>query len=249
MLENIFPRKKKKILEEQLQNQLVQFSTILSFANNIINSSINTPENYKKYYTQGNKHPIIDVIKLIGRNAQTKYLTSLLYHEDETNLDSIFAGSLFFDQQEFITTDYRRMEDFFINVENTKKLYLNNDLVLPWPWKRSRLISTVTNIGAERRWGEWKEDKMNHRVDLWLPMGIGWVYSGNHSIATGILQGSGIITPKNTYDISPVFNQVYTDGLYYYRKEDDNIISPVFDLEFAAIFEIGRLMTSYNITF
>lgn len=79
-------------------------------------------------------------------------------------------------------------------------------------------------------------------MELWLPMGIAWVRGGNHSISTGIIQGSGIIQPTGIVDISNIFNHIYTDGMNYYRKSDHQIISQVKNIEFAAIFEIGRIM-------
>jgi sulfite reductase beta subunit-like hemoprotein len=80
-------------------------------------------------------------------------------------------------------------------------------------------------------------------------MGIGWVHGGNHSIATGIVQGEGEITPDSVYDISEVYQYVYTDGEYYITKEDNGVISDVPNVEFAAIFEIGRLMNERSICF
>ena len=74
---------------------------------------------------------------------------------------------------------------------------LNRDLVLPWSWKKSRLITCIAMIGQGRRWGQWRQDYNNHHVELWLPMGIAWVYGGNHSISAGIIQGKGKIIPRS----------------------------------------------------
>lgn len=110
-----------------------------------------------------------------------------------------------------------------ISLKTEKVISLNRDLVLPWSWKKPRSVTCIAEIGKGRRSGEWRQDHNNHYVNLWLPMGIAWVGSGNHSISAGIIQGEGHITPENVYDISNVYEYVYCDGVNYYRKEDGSI--------------------------
>jgi hypothetical protein len=233
----------------QLRLQQEKFERIISFAKSVLEESSENPNIFSQFDSKGNEHPILDVIRLIGKNIQTKYLSSLLYFQDETDLPSLFPEELFFESKDVLAFPDQTFSDLIIEQKNSKEIYLNKDLVLPWSWKRGRLVSTISNIGYKRRWGEWKQDKYNHHVELWLPLGIGWVYGGNHSIASGILQGSGSLIPYRTYDISPVYDFVYTDGKYYYRKADNTIICPVKNVEFASIFEIGRLMKEYCISF
>jgi hypothetical protein len=243
------PEKKANSKKNKPQSQKEYFDNILSFANSVLNHSSEQNQAYKKYYSKGNEHPILDVVRLVGRNVQTKYLTSLLVHKDETSLPSLFPETAFFGDRTFLTDDYKRLYDFKKEVKSTKSVDLNKDLILPWPWKRSRLISAICNIGENRRWGNFKQDFNNHYVELWLPLGIAWVQGGNHSIASGILQGKGTLKPVYTYDISDVYDVIYTDGLNYYRKKDNVVICTVNDVDFAALFEIGRLMNDYDITF
>jgi hypothetical protein len=47
-------------------------------------------------------------------------------------------------------------------------LSLASDMVLPWPWSLTRYIDNVSHIGT-RKGRPWKQDKINHYVDLWLP--------------------------------------------------------------------------------
>jgi hypothetical protein len=229
--------------------QQEKFKSILEFAHSVLNNTNGHPIRYSQYYSKGNEHPLLDVVRLIGKTVQTKYLTNLLYYDDESELPSLEPGQLFFDQTTMITIDGKRMYHLMKEEKNTKEIRLYKDLILPWPWKRERLIHTISNIGAERTWGEWKQDFNNHFVELWLPIGITWVKGGNHSIATGILQGIGTIKPESTYNICEVYKHVYTDGSYYFRIRDNVVIAPVEDVEFAAIFEIGRLMIKNSISF
>ncbi len=80
--------------------------------------------------------------------------------------------------------------------------------------------------------------------ELWLPIRIGWAHGGNHSITAGIVYGTGSVQPEACFDISPVYRHVHCDGLTYSRAHDRTVIAPVADIELAAIFEIGRLMTA-----
>ena len=194
------------------------------------------------------EHPIVDVIRLIGRKVQTQYLTNLLYVEYESNLPDLGPDEVLFDLRTILSVDGKKFEELIEEVKDKKTVLLNRDLVLPWSWKTSRLVNCIAQIGEERVNGPWRQD-FNHNVDLWLPMGIAWVYGGNHSISVGIIQGKGYITPKAVYDISEVYDYVNCDGVNYYRKEDGVIISPVKNAEIAAIFEIGRLMKEHSISF
>lgn len=67
---------------------------------------------------------------------------------------------------------------------------------------------------------------------------------GNHSITAGIVYGTGSVQPEVCFDISAVYRHVRCDGLTYSRLHDRTVIAPVADIELAAIFEIGRLMTA-----
>ncbi len=79
-------------------------------------------------------------------------------------------------------------------------------------------------------------------------MGVGFVYGGNHSITSGIVQSEGFIETEHVYDISPLFDYVHCDGLHFYKTVDNEIIGDVYDLEFAAIFEVGRIMHKIGIS-
>ncbi len=147
-----------------------------------------------------------------------------------------------------LTRDGRRLDDLKQRVRSLGSLRLGIDLLLPWPWNAGRIINCLSNLRPEGQWGKWRQDK-NHCIELWLPLGIGWVHGGNHSLTVGILQGKGRVRPEVTYDISEVHKHVTCDGVAYVRKHDGSVIGPVPDLEMAAVFEIGRLMHKHRVTF
>ena len=223
------------------------FASIMRFSKSVLDQS----KEFKKSaesLTDENEHPLIDVVRLIGRQLQSQYLTNLLYQRDESQKPKLSPSELLFNPSTRISNDDISFEDVMRKLKTDKIVTLNRDLVLPWSWKKSRLVTCIALIGEGRPRGHWCQDINNHYVDLWLPMGIAWVYGGNHSISTGIIQGKGTIIPRYVYVISKVYRYVYCDG-FYYRKEDGSIISPVNNAEFAAIFETGRLMTDHSIRY
>jgi hypothetical protein len=194
-------------------------------------------------------HPIIDVIKLLGRKIQTDFLSNVLYWENDAPQTYIDSSDVFFPADTPLTKDGQYIHGLKRKLQLIRQVHLGRDLVLPCPWRRSRFINCIATIGEGRLNGTWKQDETNHFVELWLPLGIAWVHGGNHSIATGIIQGVGEIPPETIYDISEVYNYVHTDGQYYFRNEDQSIISEVHSIEFATIFEIGRMMKERSISF
>src|SRR5665213_2897030 len=118
---------------------------------------------------------------------------------------------------------------------------LDRDIVIPNPWEPIRLQNAFSMLRPGGAWGRWREDK-NHQIELWEPIGIGWVHGGNHSICAGILTAAGTVTPDFGYDITPIYKHVVCDGRTFRRVHDRAVISDVASIEMAAIFEIGRLM-------
>ncbi|MCY9594140.1 DUF6710 family protein [Paenibacillus chitinolyticus] len=197
------------------------------------------------------RHPIFDTIKLIGLRLQTKYITNLLYQGKEfERLPNIDAWHVLFSISEVIDkSNGKKMYDFFMDLPaENERVVLKEDLVLPWPWNKGRQLNSMVNIGKGRFWGEWEEKSNNHNIEFWLPMRIGFVNGGNHSISAGILNGVGDLKPAYVYDISPIYEHVYTDGINFYRTNGNTIIAKALSVEFAALFEIGRLMKDKNIT-
>ena len=124
---------------------------------------------------------------------------------------------------------------------------LNRDPVLPCPWHRGRYVGTLTSIGHGKHCGNWKEDRVNHCVTLWLPWGIAFVHGGNHSIAAGIVGGEGVLRPKEVYDMGRLLDLVQCDGKHYRSKQDNKVLDTVHDDKIAALFEVGRLMQQHRI--
>ncbi|HEX8843471.1 MAG TPA: DUF6710 family protein [Pyrinomonadaceae bacterium] len=188
------------------------------------------------------------LVKLIGRGAQARAMTGVLRRPD----DKVFhylPEKVLFDIFAPITADGHRLDDLKRKVPAPRAMTLGVDLVFPWPWARERIAGSLSLLRPGGRGGKWRQDPQNHFVELWLPLGVGWVTGGNHSLTAGIIHADGRVMPEVTFDISDVYRHVHCDGLYYRRTHDSSKISPVSDLEMAAIFEIGRLIAKHRVNF
>lgn len=188
------------------------------------------------------------LIKLIGRSSQARVMNKVLRHDQDVEDCEYEERNGLFDTLAPITPDGRRLEDLKREVPTPRPMRLGVDLVFPWPWEQGRIINSLCELRPGGGGGEWRQDR-NHGVILWLPLGIGWVFGGNHSITAGIIHAQGEITPEITYDISRVYKHVVCDGVEYKRVHDGGKIGPVCDLEMAAIFEIGRLIHKRRVSF
>ncbi|WP_019415121.1 DUF6710 family protein [Paenisporosarcina sp. TG20] len=187
---------------------------------------------------------MLDVVRLLARKVQGDLFFKLLCQKDASPFISILPTNshYFFNTSTPLTIYNETFDDLVIECKTKSKILLNKDAVLPSPWSRSRLVKTLSHIGEGRQHGSWKQDKQNHYVQLWLPMRLAWVKSGNHSITSGIIQSTGHIETHNVLDISKIYDHVTCDGINYIRKHDNKVIAPVYSVEIAAIFEIGRMI-------
>ena len=119
-------------------------------------------------------------------------------------------------------------------------------------WNENSQIRTLAQVGNNDN--EWKEKPINHYYKLFLPVGLIVVYNGNHSINSGIIKASGFleIYPNkpnlSVYDISPLYHKIYFNGDIYIEKSTNRKICET-EFEYGCMFEIGRIMNKYNISF
>lgn len=220
------------------------FDNIINFAKEILESNVSK---------DAKQHPIFDVIRILDRGLQTDYMKYLLYidGDEDNSVPNLSWSSVGFEERVCISNSqgkYLKINDLKKEVKCKKKINLSTDLILPWPWHKDRLIRALIDIGEGRKKKKWKQDFNNHFVEVWLPIGIAWVNGGNHSITMGIVQG-GEMEPEYYYDISEVYKYVYCDGENFIRTEDNKVIAKVTNIEFAAIFEIGRLLVEKGLSF
>ncbi|SJK83868.1 DUF6710 family protein [Halomonas elongata] len=123
------------------------------------------------------------------------------------------------------------------------ELDLATEIVLPTPWHPGRMLGNLGRIVKSDSEKAFRQDP-NHHVVWLVPLEVGWVASGNHSIAQAIIAGSGQVTPKEAYDISDLLNEVYFDGrCWKYASEDNFGTFPRYE-ELGWAWEITRLLSA-----
>jgi hypothetical protein len=190
---------------------------------------------------------LVDLARLVGRPIQAAAMVRVLSIRGDSGVQAVEPDTLFFDTTTPVTPDGRSLNDLTGRGAVDREIDLARDLVFPWPWCRERLRSSLANIGPGRPWGPWSEDLTNHRIVLWLPIGVAWVGGGNHSITVGIVHGEGRLTPTEVWDISTVYDHVRCDGRAFVRVHDGQRLAPVTSWEAAGLFEIGRLMVEHSV--
>ena len=228
------------------------FHSLLYFGNKIFKEYEEIQEREKEkdvFYLNTKRHPIYDYINLLIGKQKYKLLSHPLYYNHKIDrLDKI----LFFDTNIPITKDQKTTTELFKTIKKENFLGiidLSKDIIIPNPWDATRLYKNIINMGTTQNNIDWKEDINNHHVNLYLPLGIAFSCNGHHSITAGVLKTEGVVNPKEIYDISPLYKHVYCDGMYYKRTYNNTTIRPVKNIEFAAIFEIGRIIVEKGITY
>lgn len=191
---------------------------------------------------------LLDLVRILGRETQSRYAAlPLLFPGDVAGSPMSELEELWVPMRQELTPDGARFLDLLEEIppeqflEGPPTVKLGKDLVLPGPWSKGRLVTSLSSIGDGRAWGRWRSDD-NHLVTLLLPLRVAWVNGGNHSITAGIVQAEGEITPQIVYDMSPVYGHVECDGAEFFRYHDEALIAPVRDAKLAALFEVGRLI-------
>ncbi len=191
-----------------------------------------------------NPAALCELVVLLTRKLQADLLAGLLVVPTRNAEPESWESLMWGRGVRELTTEGHDFDELAVLLpDDDRTVKLATDAVLPLPWSKDRLLYSLASIGSGRPEGPWQEDPKNHRIELWLPLGLAWVHGGNHSITAGIALGEGEVRVSQTYDISPIYRYVRCDGNFYRRTEDDAELGPVANTELAVIWEIGRLMS------
>jgi hypothetical protein len=218
-------------------NSADHFKSILSFALEILDSD----------------HPkvIYDLIYSLGKPYQIKLINDCVMGNSLSRDSAPFEEHLFFKhihkKYSLKKTDISGSYKNYSKPTTKKTLLPNETLIFTFPWHNKRLSDAFSTIG-KKVGNPWMHDSLNHRVTYIFPINIGYVTNGNHSTAINILNNEAPMNVTEELDLTTIYDEIYTDGLYFKRVDDDSIVDRVASIEFAAIFEIGRMILNKNIT-
>lgn len=194
------------------------------------------------YLFETDPRGLFDLVRLLGREEQSRRMAlPLSFPSDVLRNYQSEPDDLWFSIREPLNDVGEGFEDLAPQIEVVVPVSPTADLVMPEPWSKERLLNAVPRIGAGREWGPFRQDP-NHLIELWLPIRVAWVFGGNHSITAVILRAEGELESTIVRELDPLYDHVACDGEVFFRLRDQSTIGPVFDHEWAAIFEIGRYL-------
>ena len=199
------------------------------------------------YSVMGDVEHLLRIIRLLVRPYQSEVMRRIFLHDGGAlggeRVEPTFKN-LWFDAGDAVTRDGHRLTELTYDRSCTPlTIDIAKDPILPWPWNQGRLDDALAFMGAERGYGEWEYDNLNHSVALVLPVRIGIVWGGNHSLSAGLVTGGGTIETENIIDLSALYPHVVCDGRFYRHAHSGEAIAKVQNEIFAAVFEIGRIIS------
>lgn len=211
-----------------------QFINLMEWANKIVNQN-------SCFFSKN--EALYDLIKIVMKPIQAEHIrNAYLTHEHhaikEIDLYQDFLCS------HSIVCEILANSTQHSNSASHHSLKLASDIILPTGWHPTSLVCNLGSIGKEnRKCGKFKQD-INHDVTLVLPMRIGFVKGGNHSIIQGVLSGNGEIYPKTVVDLSNKLNEVYFNGTHWIDTTSEQVIGEPRYPEFGWVWEISKLLTN-----
>ena len=211
-----------------------QFINLMEWANKIVNQNSSCFSKNEALY---------DLIKIVMKPIQAEHIRNAYLKQKHHAIKEISFYQDFFCSHSIV---YEILANTTQHSNSTShhSLKLASDMILPTGWHPTSLVCNLGSIGKEnRKCGEFKQD-YNHDVTLVLPMKIGFVNGGNHSIIQGVLSGNGEIHPKTVVDLSNKLNEVYFNGTHWIHTTSEQVIGEPRYPEFGWVWEISKLLTN-----
>lgn len=117
-----------------------------------------------------------------------------------------------------------------INVDlSASKIYVR-------PWNNKRTFDNLKSLLIK----DFVFHEENHFSIFYTDINLCYVYNGNHSINAGRYLQKGTILSEE-YDISLLYSNYVTDGIYWYDTHSKEVIYKVKDFRLAAVFSLAQM--------
>ncbi|WP_407332993.1 DUF6710 family protein [Enterovibrio sp. 27052020O] len=186
----------------------------------------------------GNIEGLRDLQRIVWRQLQSKFMLQPYLVSDHSSWDSINHHDFQFVCLETSISDLLMRVDFaFVD--------LSSDPVITSPWHPQRITRNLGMIGDGMPCGPFEESS-NHSVNYYWPLNVALVTGGNHSIAQGILRGQGRIKVEDCFDLTPIIEQVYFNGVeWVVFCSGQQLGQPRFK-EIGWAWELGRILMKHS---
>lgn len=209
------------------------------------NNVIAKAQKIKEKFPETATDALLDLIRIIMRKIQSEHMLSAYTQQEHGAITEINYFQHWFGD---VRTFYNYKDKHLIVLEDNKNLEeqvnlkLGFDIVLPTAWSPNSIYSNLGVIGTEeRKLGQFRQDT-NHSVEVMMPMRIGFVSGGNHSISQGVVTSNGVITPSTIIDVSKCLEVISFDGLNWIDNKKEVVIGKPRYKEFGWVWEISKLL-------
>lgn len=170
------------------------------------------------------------ISELIKEDLKTNLLTTIFYNKEPLEKEITLPFPFYFED------GFGRQASLSTEGGNTKEVDLTNDCVIVLAWDRDRMRNSIKNIFRN----PFQFSSTNHLAYYYSYVDICYAYNGTHSISAGIVHRKGSILAK-VVDIRPLFDHIYTDGVYWYNQHNHSKICELWDFRIGVIFEISKI--------
>ncbi|WP_121639678.1 DUF6710 family protein [Virgibacillus sp. Bac330] len=180
---------------------------------------------------------------IVKRDIQVDLLSEVYYKEEGkiTNLlREAFIPLTYIDSK----GERRRLES-----AGKERVNLDEVVTIAIPWKRPRMRDAIINIAKKG----FIFHSNNHMGSYFKEIDLCYITSGNHSIASGIVQKSGYIE-VDSYEIEQLFEHISTDGEYWINAHTNERLTfwdggdfiKVVDFRIAVLYEMAKIKHQYQ---
>lgn len=236
-MRKIIARIKKKVTSKRKYEEFIPHEEYFYFMKQVSQWLLETPKKEERLI-------LLDfVIDMVKRDLQMDLLTEVFYKEEAriTNLlRKELIPMIYIDAQ----NDLHSLE----SIGEEREINLTNVVTIVIPWKINRMKSAI--LGVKKEGFSYRPS--NHKPSYFFEeIELCYVASGNHSIASGILQKKGKIN-VDVYSIQPLFENVKVDiedgNLYWFNLHTDRPLKnvwggkkEVFDFRVGVLYELARM--------
>lgn len=134
-----------------------------------------------------------------------------------------------------------------IPLSNTLHIDIALNPTLSFPWNFERLANSLSTIGSNISQPFNYQESNHFNNTLIFPINLLIIGNGYHSSFSGIYDSTAILPAHHVLDISPLYCDIYFDGIAYRHTKCHHILESPLNKSAGIIYEIGRLLTEQNL--
>lgn len=232
----------KKLLKETLLKKKYHSTqqNYLSFAEYIINQNFTNDLIMNKKYSLNGINKLIRLLALDTEHHIFSHLLKYKYHQEMPPFFTMIP-------QHCPRCNTELPHICPVPLSQTLSVDIAMNPVLSFPWDFNKLANSMSTIGHTIN-APFSYRESNHFDNTIIsPVNLLIIGNGFHSSFSGIYDSRAVLPINYTLDISPLYSDIYFDGLYYRHTKCNHILESPPNKSTGIIYEIGRLLIENNL--